>query len=114
MTDLSHLFDRYSDDVEADADRLLAADVPAVMPSKYHDALLGLLDDVLMLGSDPRAPIPIRTTITVLRNMRPLAVEELSRVAEDDVRSFFELLHARIGRAMDGQGSAGGKSLIPD
>jgi hypothetical protein len=90
---------------EGDTDRYLGvAGLPgAPQPTDTHVALVNLLDRILEMGaaSDTQGGHPaLRASLRFIRKMKPVAVEEIARVPEDEVRGFIANLIAEMAGAV--------------
>jgi hypothetical protein len=103
---LQSRLDRYAAELDGQADSLLGDDTPrarpevmptAAQPTVMHERLVNLLDHILALGAQHDTGHPmLRTALRTFRKLRPIALEGLAQVPEEEVRQFLGTLTSEI------------------
>lgn len=113
MADMAKLLEEYGAGAEATADELLEASPAFVaQPTQTHVNLVNMLDEILSLAtaaaSGEQGHPLLRTTLRTVRHLKPVALEELARVPEAEVREFMRRLVAMMLRSIGEEGTNGG------
>lgn len=113
--DLAQLLEQYGADAEKTGDAMLAASPTYVaQPTQTHVNLVNMLDEILSLATMTQGGHPmLRASLRTVKHLKPVALEELASVPEDEVREFMRRLSRMLLRAIGDEEGPGANHGAP-